>query len=261
MEIPTPDGGHIWVDVEGSGEPVVLISGMSQDHRALAAQRPLASEFSLIFMDNRGTGASSDWYVDDFGPTTGDMAEDVIAVLDGLGHRRAHVLGYSMGGRVAQWVAVRFPKRVGALVLVATSPGERHGVPRSDDVDLLLTANPVELALLNYSSKWMAKHQDLVSLIQSSTTERGQQRQAHYQATHGHDSWRSLSRIKAPTLVIHGSDDRINAIDNARLLAEEIPDAELLELPGGRHGAATEFADTVNARIAEFLHAHPLDAG
>lgn len=259
MQIPTADGTTIWADTVGTGEPVVLLSGMSQDHRAWSANMELAKSFRVVLIDNRGTGRSGDWLPDDE-PTTGQMADDVLAVLNHLEIQRAHIVGHSMGGRIAQWVAVRFPKRVGALVLLASSCGERKGIARTDEVDrVLLGGDPVELALLNYNRGWLGKNRGMVGAINASLAERSSQRQAHHQATHGHDSFSSLSRIKAPTLLIHGTDDLINPVGNLEILAEQIPHTESMIIEGGRHNVGVEYAAQVDARIIEFLHAHPLE--
>lgn len=262
MLIPTPDEGRVWCEVRGSGEPLLLLSGMSQSHDGLAGQYPLAERFSLVLMDNRGTGESSDWVIErDWtdGPMTGDFTDDVISVLDALEIERTHVLGFSLGGRVAQWLASRFPERVGGLVLVSTSVGNRKGVPRDEAVsERIRNSSPFDLALLNYSPTWLGKEPDLLRTVNDSTTTRAKQRELHWHAAAQHDSWSALPRISAPTLVIHGADDEITPFANAEVLAENIAGAELLPIQGGRHAVATEFAEQVNAATIEFLARHPL---
>lgn len=259
MEIETPTG-TLHVEDLGTGDPVVFISGMSQDHRAWVAQRPLSEHHRLLMPDNRGTGASSDFPEpsDDDPPTTGEMAEDILAVLKALDIPRAHVVGFSMGGRVAQWMGIRFPKRVASLVLIASSPGERMGVSRDAEADRLLEGEPMEQALLMYSPEWMAANPDLVREFRSATSTRSQQRHWHYLATHGHDSWDMLPRICAPTLIICGTEDRINPFANSAKLAERIPDAEVLVVRGGRHAVHAEYAKGINAALLQFWAKHPL---
>ncbi len=254
MKIETATGA-LWVEQHGSGIPVVFISGMSQDHRAWVEQEPLSDQFRLILPDNRGTGQSSDWHVGEYDdpPTTGEMADDIVAVLDGLGIDKAHIVGFSMGGRVAQWVAILRPKRVASLVLISTSAGDRHGIARDSEADRLLEGTPMEQSLLMYSSAWMTSHAESLRTIYAATSTRSSQRHLHYLATHGHDSFSSLSRISAPTLIIHGTLDRINPVGNAELLAKQIPQAEVLLIPQGRHAVMAEYADVVNARLREFF--------
>lgn len=261
-----PDGGGIHIVDHGpvDAEPLLLIAGMNQDHTAWEPQvAGLADAYRVITFDNRGTGESDDLETGDNTydepVTTGTLAEHAVAVLKHLGIARAHVLGHSMGGRIAQWMAVSHAKHVGALILSATSPGETRGVARSADVDRrLLSGNPAELGLLNYSSAWMQANLALVRRIDASITQRSRQRAIHYHASHSHDCWRSLSRITAPTLVIHGQADEINSWENGRLLAEHIPGAQMRVIEKGRHGFAAEFAERYNCAVAEFLAAHPL---
>lgn len=255
------DGGALHVVDSGQvgDQAVLLISGMSQDHTFWEPQvEPfVAAGYRVIAFDNRGTGLSDDLEAGDAtydeSPTTGTFAEHAVAVLDACHVDRAHVVGHSMGGRIAQWLGASHGRRVSSLVLSATSPGESRGVRRSEDADRkLLSADPVELALLNWSSAWMGRHMDLVYRLNASITPRARQRALHYQASHNHDCWRSLSRISAPTLVMHGTDDQINPVENASLLVEQIPEARLHLVPGGRHGYEAEFAEVFNATVVEF---------
>ena len=115
------DGTALAYQREGDGPPLVLLAGQANNHHWWDAVRTdFHATHSTITMDYRGTGASDkprDGY------STRQFADDVIAVLDELGIERADVYGTSMGGRVAQWVAVGRPERVRRLVLGCTSPG------------------------------------------------------------------------------------------------------------------------------------------
>ncbi len=83
-------------------------------------------------------------------------------------------------------------------------------------------------------------------------------RQLHYQASEGHDAWDQLPQITAPTLLIHGSDDEMNVVANARLLAERIPGAELHIIPGARHVYYWDHSEEANRVVRAFLERHPL---
>ena len=117
-----PDGARIGFDVDGAGEPLVLLAGQANSRRWWDPVRPdLAARFTTIAPDTLGTGTSdsprdAEW-------STRRFAGDVVAVLDELGVGRAHVYGTSMGGRVAQWLAIDHPDRVGGLVLGCTTGG------------------------------------------------------------------------------------------------------------------------------------------
>src|SRR3954470_14956880 len=127
MAVLSANGVALRYEVTGAGPPLCLIIG----YRLHGAAWPdvfvesLAQRFSVLTFDNRGTGLS-DKPADDYGIPT--MAADVIGLLDGLGWARAHVLGFSIGGAIAQELAIRHPERVNRLVLFATFPGwgQRH---------------------------------------------------------------------------------------------------------------------------------------
>ncbi|AKT51077.1 alpha/beta fold hydrolase [Arsenicicoccus sp. oral taxon 190] len=244
------DGARLAVWRTGAGAPVLLLPGMSQDHRLwdrLVAA--LDGRVETLAIDQRGTGDSDDMSRRE-PPTMGSFADDAAYLLEQLGVPRAHVVGHSMGGRIAQWLAINHPGRVSSLTLLCTSPGERHGEPRSGDVDAAIArCDPVEMALLNHTPSWLGAHGEVVEAVAQATTTRSAQRGLHFRASHGHDSWGSLGRITAPTVVLHGDADLVNPLRNGQLLAQRIPGAELLVLPGARHGLPVEHA----AEVAEVV--------
>ena len=125
-----PDGARIYYETQGHGEPLLLVMGRGSDHYGWG---PIASDFAarwqVIIYDQRGTGQSDKPHSPPY--TLQGFARDALALLDDLGIRRAHVYGISMGGRIAQWLGIDAPARVGALVLGCTTPGDAHGVARS----------------------------------------------------------------------------------------------------------------------------------
>jgi pimeloyl-ACP methyl ester carboxylesterase len=210
--------------------------------------------------DNRGVGRSDH----PPGPyTTGTMADDAVAVLDALGCARAHIYGISLGGMIAQEIALRHPHRVEHLVLGATTPGGPHAIP-ADETTLAFFRRrgqmPAQEAVwasvpYNYAARTRAEHGDRIA-------EDIRQRlrfpiepepyAAQLAAALGHDSYADLERIAAPTLVVHGTEDVMVPCANARLLAEKVPHAQLLELNGAAHLYPTD-DPTVDERIAAFL--------
>ncbi|WP_409484017.1 alpha/beta fold hydrolase [Arsenicicoccus dermatophilus] len=256
--IALPDGSHLAVDRTGAGEPVLLVPGMSQDHRLWGPLvRELAGRVETLALDQRGTGDSDDMDRRD-PPTMGSFADDAAALLDLLEVPRVHVVGHSMGGRIAQWLAVNHPARVASLTLLCTSPGDRMGAPRDEAVDATLArCDPLEMALLNYTPAWLGAHHDVVEEVDAATTTRSAQRGLHFRASHGHDSWDSLPRITAPTVVVHGDADRINPVRNAELLAARIPGAELVVLRGARHGLPVQHAAEVAEIVLGQVARHP----
>ncbi|WP_280336040.1 alpha/beta fold hydrolase [Nocardia wallacei] len=249
------DGVRLAYQVEGDGYPLLLIAGQSNNHHWWDGIRDdFHGAHRTVTFDYRGTGASDK---PDIVYSTPGFADDAIAVLDALEIDRADVYGTSMGGRVAQWIAARYPERVRALVLGCTSPGGKHGVDRGGDIRALL-ANPATAhrALLDlmYTPAWLAAHPgpyrtlgdpDMPSYV----------RRRHLHASHRHDAWDVLPDIGAPTLVVHGADDRFNPAANAPLLADRIPAAELHMIPGARHAYFEEFRSVASPLVRDFLAA------
>jgi 3-oxoadipate enol-lactonase len=126
-------GCRIWYEERGSGDPLLLIPGQASDHRMWDdVRQTLERRHRVLVFDHRGTG-KSDAPLEP--PYSIEMfASDAIAVLDTAGIRRAHVYGISMGGRIAQRIAISYPDRVGSVVLGATTLGDLHGVQRSPEV-------------------------------------------------------------------------------------------------------------------------------
>jgi pimeloyl-ACP methyl ester carboxylesterase len=239
-----------------SGRPLVLLSGQANDHRWWDAVRDdFAAVFTTVVLDYRGTGASDRPDTDTY--STRGFARDVLAVLDHAGIERAHVYGTSMGGRVAQWLAADHPERIDRLVLGCTSPGAPHGLERGPEVRRALAqpdAQAARRALLDlmYTPGWLATHHGPFHTLGDPTMP-GHARRRHRQASAGHDAWEALPRITAPTLVVHGTDDRFNPTANAPLLAERIPGARLHLVPGARHAYFEEFAAVATPPVLEFL--------
>ncbi|MEU2947561.1 alpha/beta fold hydrolase [Nocardiopsis alba] len=254
------DGTRLWYDVHGAGEPLLLIHGQSLDHEMWeGVYTDLAEHHRVVRMDLRGTGGS-DAPVD--GPYSMELlAGDALAVLDDLGIDRAHVYGFSMGGKVAQTLAASAPERIGALVLGSTAPGGDNEVERPHHASVALRkANTEEgrdlIAHLFYTPEWADSHPETVARILPRNPLRAQRR--HYEASLKHDGWDRLPLIQAPTLVVHGEDDELTPVANAELLAERIPDARTLILPAARHGYPHEAAPKATEAVVDFLADHPL---
>lgn len=161
--------------------------------------------------------------------STPGFAADVIAVLDHLGLRQVDVYGTSMGGRVAQWLAVLHADRVRALVLGCTSPGKAHGFERSQEIRRALAqpdqaARDDVLADLMYTPQWRRLHPGPYPVL-GDTAMPAYAKDRHLVASNSHEAWAELPSIKAPTLVLHGPDDIFSPAANARLLADRIPGA------------------------------------
>jgi 3-oxoadipate enol-lactonase len=248
-------------DVTGAGEPVLLITGLGLSGGAWWRSVPvLARQLRVITFDKRGVGRSAG-----SGPrfTTETMADDAVSVLDAAGLDSAHVYGFSLGGMVAQHVALRHPGRVRSLVLGATHAGGRRAVRPDPEVISFFRRRPSMDAAaaaqasvpFNYGERTRREDQariaeDLEWRLAHRFPARAYRAQLWAAALH--DTHRRLHRIAAPTLVVHGRQDRVVPVGNAEILAAAIPGAELLLLEDSGHLYPTEHPG-IDEAIARFL--------
>ena len=194
---------------------------------------PALSEFRVIAFDNRGVGRSER----PPGPyTAAEMADDAVSVLDSAGVESAHVYGISLGGMIAQEVALRHPDRVRALVLGATTAGGSNLIPASEDVNAFvrlraqMTAEHAVWASvpINYARRTRLEAGDRIAEDIAQRLRfpvEAEYYSAQLSAAHGHDA--PVADIRAPTLVVHGDEDVLIPPANGERLAELIPGAEL----------------------------------
>jgi 3-oxoadipate enol-lactonase len=246
-------------EVHGEGQPVLLIHGWGYGLWGWEpVARPLAARYRVVAFDNRGVGGS------DVPPgpyTAADMAEDAVAVLDAAGLRTAHVVGTSLGGMIAQEVALDFPDRVERLVLACTTPGGPHayGMPEQT-ARLMEEAQSLEpqVALRRFVANALAPGAP-VELVERIYARRQEQRpdpagwHAQGAAGAGFDVYDRLGAIAAPTLVLHGTADGVVDPRNSELLAERIPDARLAWFEGGGHLFFWEEPRRFVETVTEFL--------
>jgi 3-oxoadipate enol-lactonase len=249
------DGGSLGFDVGAGSTTVLLLAGQSLGPEVFLGLRSdlAAAGFRVVVVHTRGTGAGrvtpGEW-------STSTFADDAVAVLDHLGLDRAHVYGFSMGGRVATVLAARHPDRVDRLVLGASGPGGAQEVPRDPEVTRSMrhTATPEGLRGLQelfFTPGWIDANPDVAQRFTPRGTPRV--RRAHHAASTTHDGGELLSSISAPTLVLHGADDAMTPVANAELLARAVPDARLTVLPGARHGYLEEFRALATSATLAFL--------
>jgi 3-oxoadipate enol-lactonase len=235
---------ELYWESAGHGPPVLLIAGQGMTLHGWWATVPvLARSFRVIVFDNRDTGRSSRVM---FPYTVAQMADDAVAVLDSAGESRAHVYGISLGGSVAQEIALRHPERVHGLVLGASTPG----VPRAVlPTPLALTffaragsmgPEEAEWAAVPYtyavSTRRLHGHRIAENIARRLTSPIDTLTYLHQAAAIAtHSTCRRLRRITAPTLVVHGEQDMIVPPANGRLLAERIPEARLSIWPDAGH--------------------------
>ncbi|HEX4578521.1 MAG TPA: alpha/beta fold hydrolase [Candidatus Dormibacteraeota bacterium] len=260
--ITAPDGAALAVTVEGEGQPLLLIPGLGATRVVFRPLMPLlTSHFRVAVYDQRGIGESGVTP----GPfSTAQLADDAAAVLDGARMDRATVLGASFGGMVAQEVAVGHPARLDALVLAASGPGSAHLVEEPDPAaaTALLgrgARSPEEAyriaCTVLYSRSFQEAHPEFIEQqIRDRATRPidGRAFRAQLDASRAHDAWDRLPSVTAPTLVMHGSEDAVMPLANARALAERIPGARLVVFDGAGHLFFHEEPERTAAVLVEF---------
>lgn len=258
MKTTRPDGAEIAWYVEGSGSPVLLIMGLAYPAASWFRQVPaLAKEHQVITLDNRGAGSTGDVVGAPY--TVEMMTEDCLAVLDAAGVDKAHVVGISMGGLMAQELAISHPQRVRSLVLMATHPGVADGV-WPEEVHAFLAArlgmNPEESREssipFNYAE---ATSRELIEQDWAMRAE-GTAKPIGYAAQGGTALWSGLARIPqitAPTLVMYGEQDRLVDPGNGQKLLDAIPGARSAVVPGANHVLTTDQPDVVNGMLLDWF--------
>jgi len=241
---------------------LVLIQGMGFDRSGWEPVLPkLRRHFRLVLVDNRGCGRS-DRPAGLFAVAA--MAGDIVAVLDDAGIRKAHVMGASLGGMVAQELAVTHPERVDGLVLACTTPGWPFAcpMPRASVRLILTTAGlPAEVARRRHtenalSARTVQHHPELVDrLLELQDSQPADPTALSAQAAAGalYAGRLRQARIGARTLVLHGGADTVVDPRNGRLLANRIPDARLVMFPELGHLLFWEDPDGFTDAVTSFL--------
>jgi 3-oxoadipate enol-lactonase len=245
----------------GSGHPLLMIMGLSGDLQAWALQMPeLSKKYRVVTYDNRGAGRSS---APDKPYSIPQMAGDAIAVLDALGIEKAHVLGFSMGGYIAQELVLAHPERVNKLILLATAPNiDGYGrVAVRNWIDIR-RSNMSREQLVRFTSQFLYSAELLDdeeryerAILNNLANPYAQQDHAFIrqaQAVLAFDAADRLGKVKNPTLVTVGKEDILVPPRNSEKLAKLIPGATLKTLSGG-HLGCIEYPKEYNEAFAEFL--------
>jgi pimeloyl-ACP methyl ester carboxylesterase len=253
------EGAALYWEEHGAGDPVLMIMGLSFTlemwFRVLPAVTP---DYRVILFDNRGMGRSSV----PRGPySIRQMARDAVAVLNAAGVEQAHVIGASMGGMIAQELALNYPGRVRSLVLGCTTHGgflsrwpdfskrprgvkwstaERLERERAVMPMLYADTTPIERIEedihLRYRCQWNSRgfYNQLAAILLWT-------------------SYRRLPRITAPTLVVHGDQDRLVPMVNGRVVAKRIRGAQFKVIQNAGHILTTDQPEACAQKIQEFL--------
>jgi pimeloyl-ACP methyl ester carboxylesterase len=266
--MPIAKSGHdveIHYDTSGEGRPVVLLMGIGYDSSLWGLHQVPAFSRSAytVTLDNRDSGRSSRCRAD---YEIADMADDVVAVLDDLGLKRASVVGISMGGMIALDLALAHPERVDRLVLSGTGAATARAmfdpisswsfVKRHDDNGLAFAAQQlVWLFSTDFARDHAAVDQTLTMLGQNPHPMDADAYERQAAAYVKHDVADRLSEIRAPTLVIAGERDRLTPPWICREVADGIEGArfELVGGPGSSHVLPLERPEDFNEIVTTFL--------
>jgi 3-oxoadipate enol-lactonase len=261
--MPLLDRGRHGIHWESLGDPanppVLLVMGLGLSSRAWdRLPALLARDFHLLLFDNLGTGRSGRR---GFAYRMRDLADDAAAVIEAAGLRSAHVFGISMGGMIAQELAIRHPGRVRSLALGCTFASWRKAQAPSlaTKLDLLLLnlgfVTPARISRVLVSAEWHRAHPQS-ALYWMRRAERTARRFATAQvlAVARHHTLGRLGQIRAPTLVLTGGADKLVPPANSEVLARSIPGARLVVLPDAGHVFPLEREqETVRALREHFL--------
>ncbi|MRR17518.1 MAG: alpha/beta fold hydrolase [Deltaproteobacteria bacterium] len=253
---------NIYYETYGTGEPLVLIMGLRRNLTWWYRQIPeLSRHYRVVVFDNRGAGRS-DKPVMEYSISL--FADDTAGLMDALGIPKAHILGISMGGYIAQELALRHPDKVRSLLLGCTSCGGSRAVLMSEERTKKFTANegltPAEILRkdmdIYFSDGFIANHPDEVKEFIEISLQYYQPADAflrQFAACLKHNTADRAGGIRVPVLIATGDDDPLVPQANSLVLTELLPEAKLVVFPGRRHCFFIEEAETFNRQALEFF--------
>ena len=260
------NGISLYYKVQGEGEPLILIMGFSGRHEAWFCQtRDFKRYYRVVTFDGRGVGNSekaSGSY------TIRTMADDIIGLMNHLEIDRAHILGTSMGGIVAQEIAINYPARVRKLVLGSTYAGGDEMSDVSSEIQKALglgedftEADIRSVDIMKFMSTVTALsfNKRLYRLILVPLSKRYarsigfEELMGQFEASATCNTLDSLHNIEAPTLVITGTRDRVVPPVSSEVIAGRIPGAKLVKIDGGSHAIHMEMRGRFNKEVLDFL--------
>jgi pimeloyl-ACP methyl ester carboxylesterase len=274
-DVRIPTGVDLYYESHGRGEPLIFVPSTAYSGEVWKpSQMPLAQSLNIIFHDPRGCGRS---VPEQSVYTIEQMALDIAALMDHLKLPAAHLIGHSMGGRIALSLAENFPGRVKSLIMAASGsgPAARPGADCVSGLPHRLVLDMVEMGFEKFIHREIVES-DTFFTKDYRATHRAEV-EAFYRvawatharlpefihlcmARHNFEGTHRLGDVKAPTLVLIGEADTAgsNHIAQSRVLAERIPGAEMKVLKGQSHGFFWQAAEETNAVILDWVRRHSI---
>jgi 3-oxoadipate enol-lactonase len=257
MPLATVNDININYQEEGKGDPLVMIMGFAAGRSAWLGQiRFFRKYYSVITFDNRGAGKSDK----PPGPySTKMMAEDTVKLMDDLGIEKAHIMGVSMGGMIAQELAINYPERVMKLVLASTYASRDEASGDAAEQAKFMQLAPEErtsaMVGLAFNKPFYRFVFGLLASVMTRFTGASARAgtEGQREACQRHDTLDRLHSITAPTLVIVGTEDRLIKPVSSEVLAGRIPNAKLVKVEGGSHYLSFEMKNVFNWEVLNFL--------
>ena len=253
------NGININYIIQGQGEPLVMIQGFSADQSLWKSQIPaFKKQYQIITFDNRGVG-KSDKPQGPYSPKM--MAEDTVKLMDYLNIEKAHILGHSMGGLIAQEIAINYHERVMKLILASTWAYQDNDANGITSAMLEVAKLPIRQAgvllvdaIMNKTfNRWFVapalknywrriKEPDAIGI------------KAQLDGQMGYNSLDKLPSIKAQTMVLTGTKDRVIKPTSSETIANGIPNARLVTIEKGSHADFIEMGKVFNKEVLNFLN-------
>jgi len=277
--MPSVDLGEvsIYYEIKGKGDPVLLCppSWWPSDTWSVGVVPFLTRQFRTIVFDCRGTGHSSK---PNHGYTIEQFADDCAGLLAHLQIVRCHVVGFALGGQIAQALAIRRPDLVSTLTIAAAGAGvkatdrEPRVVRNTDDEEIRahgfeqFIRGHVENTHMAFKEKFFNEHQEVVKALSDALWYRQtspEQHRYHYEARRTWDTLGNAAKVKVPTLILCGAGDDVNRggstpVGTARKLGELVPGSQLALVPGVKHMTFWD-GDGALVKLQEFLLRHPIE--
>jgi pimeloyl-ACP methyl ester carboxylesterase len=253
------NGVNICYESAGEGFPLIGITGKDSNMNWWnpTMKAALSERNRFIMLDNRGSGRS-DAPTEAYGIS--DMAKDVVGLMDALGIEKAHILGQSMGGMIAQEIAIEHSERVAKLILCCTTSGVTRVLPSWRMIKWLWRKkagfSPQDTLNMLFSKDYMQQNPAMIEALverMQMAPSNARSIEIHKLANKSFDSYQRLGGITAPTLILHGEEDWVFRPKHAKILHQRIAGSELILFPHAGHGVFSQEHRKVLEEIRRFL--------